>query len=98
MPFQIDDTIVDSHNAKQSWEEATHFDGKNNVSNATGSEWDHETLHLSAKGRYWIECHSQYQGSTPSAKWATNEAAYAWLRLNDHEVPAELTAATDCEE
>ena len=40
-----DGSVVDTSRAKSSWEEATRWDGNNNISKATGSQWEHETLH-----------------------------------------------------
>lgn len=85
-----DGTIIDTDNAKQSWEEATDFDGSNQISRATGSQWAHETLRESRKGRFYVEHWSNYQGSRPHAEWISEEAAVRWLLLNDNDVPERL--------
>lgn len=91
-----DGTIVDTAKASKSWEENTRFDGHNNVSVHTGSQWTHETLYRSRKGRYYIEVTSQWQGSAPHAEWISNEEATRWLLLDDslrffkHGLPEEL--------
>lgn len=85
-----DGTIVKTENATQSWDEATRFDGSNRISVATGSQWNHETLYRSRKGRYYIEHASQWQGSTDTAEWVSLEEAARWLLHNEHELPAEL--------
>lgn len=91
--YQMNDgTVVDVDNATKSWEEATRWNGANRISVATGSQWDHQTLHRSRKGRYWVECTSQWQGSTPHAEWLSPEAAAKWLLANDHELPEDLAA------
>lgn len=87
-----DGTIVKTENAVKSWEEATYWNGNNNISKATGTQFDHETLYLTRKGRYYIEHTSQWQGSVPSAEWVDNEAAARWLLLNDEELPEDLTS------
>jgi hypothetical protein len=85
-----DDTIVDTDLATGTWQEATDWNGNNHISRPTGSQWNHERLYRSAKGRYYLESTSQWQGSTPSAMWLTDENAARWLLLNDHELPEDL--------
>lgn len=87
-----DGTIVKTQNAIDSWPEATRWNGNNHISVATGSQWDHETLYLSRKGRYYIESESQWQGSTPSAQWVSEHAAAQWLLSNNYELPVGLSA------
>lgn len=92
--YRMDDgTVVDTDNATQSWNEGTRWDGSNNISRATGSQWTHERLHRSRKGRYYLEHWSQWQGSTPGAAWVSNRHAAGWLLTNEHDVPAELADA-----
>lgn len=90
--YDLDGVIVDTDNAAKHWGESTRFDGRNHVSMATGSQWEHETLYLSAKGRYYIESTSQWQGSTPGARFVTNEEAARWLLLNERNLPKDLAA------
>lgn len=94
--YRMDDgTIVDTENAKKHWDEATYWDGHNRCSVPTGSQWDHEALHVSRKGRYYIEHWSQYEGLRPWAEWVSNERAAAWLLQNEHDVPTDLAEAAD---
>jgi hypothetical protein len=93
--YRIEGTIVDTKNATRSWEEDTEWDGHNRRSKATGSPHDHQKLHRSKKGRYYLECWSQWQGSTPRAEWQSPESAAAWLLANGHEIPVELLAAAE---
>lgn len=88
--YRLDGTIVDTANAIKSWDEDTRFDGRNHISVATGSEWDHQKLYQSRKGRYYIEHWSQWQGSTPRAEWVSPQEAARWLLQNNHELPADL--------
>lgn len=91
MRYQMGDgTILDTKNATQSWEEATRWDGNNHISVPTGSQWKHETLYRSRKGRYYLEFTSNMQGFSPRAEWIDNHRATAWLLLNEHELPEEL--------
>lgn len=89
--YRMDDgTVVRRGNATQSWDEARRHDGRNFISVATGSQWDHETLYRSRRGRYWIEHESQWQGSTPHAEWISNRTAAQWLIANGHDLPEDL--------
>lgn len=94
--YQMSDgTVVDTTRAVKSWMERTNWDGHNHVSRATGSQWDHQQLYRTRRGRYYIESWSQWQGSTPGAEWISNEEACRWLltvlELSDDELPDDLT-------
>jgi hypothetical protein len=86
-------TVVDTDKASDHWDEATRWNGNNHISKATGSQWEHETLYCSSKGRYYVEHTSQWQGSTPSARFVSAKEAASWLLANEHELPGELEAA-----
>lgn len=98
--YNMDDgVVVDTDMAATFWNEETEWDGNNHVSKATGSQWEHETLYESSKGRYYVVHTSQWQGSRPYARWLTDEDAARWLLVNDHLLPDELeeVAQTVCE-
>jgi uncharacterized protein YxjI len=86
-------TVVDTTKATDHWEEETQWDGRNHISRATGSQWEHETLYRSAKGRFYVEHTSQWQGSTDTARFVSAKEAAAWLLANEHDLPEELEAA-----
>jgi len=89
--YRMDDgIIVDTDKAKRSWDEDLYWDGNNWISRATDSQWDHEMLMLSRKGRYYIWRTSNRQGNMPSAQWLTDKEATAWLLLNEIDVPDDL--------
>ena len=89
--YRMDDgTVVKTENAKQSWKEDTNWNGNNHISVATGSQWNHEQLYCSRRGRYWIESWSAWQGTSAHAEWISNRAAAQWLLANDHELPEDL--------
>lgn len=90
-----DGSLVRTENAVEKWEENTHWNGNNHISKATGSQWEHETLYKTKKGRYWVEHWSQWQGSTPSAYLVAPKEAYLWLAMNDHAIPEDLQAIKD---
>lgn len=91
--YMIDGTVVDTDKASESWDEDTRWNGNNHISVATGSQWNHETLYRSRKGRYYVVHDSQWQGSTPSAEFISDTEAAAWILANGGELPADLIAA-----
>ena len=91
-----DGMVVKTENASLTWDEKTRWNGSNHISVATGSQWDHETLYRSRKGRYYIEHISQWQGSEPHAEWISDEEAVRWMITNDCEdIPDELKPLVD---
>lgn len=94
--YRMDDgTVIDTENAQTSWREDTYWDGHNHVSKATGSQWDHETLYRSRKGRYYIEHTSQWQGRRPHVEWVSREEAARWLLAQGEELPEDLKDLED---
>lgn len=85
-----DGTVLNSNKATVTYTECVNHDGHNFISVNTGSQWNHQNLHLSAKGRYWIEHTSQWHGSSPSAELIGHKEAASWLLLNGHELPEDL--------
>ena len=67
------------------FDESTFWDGDNNVSFATGSEWDHETLYRTADDQWVKHFTSQYEGRGESWAILDPEEAYTWLLQNGHE-------------
>jgi hypothetical protein len=70
-----DGTVVKTEQSRANWAEGTRWNGNNHISLATGTQWDHERLYCSRKGRYYVVRTSQWQGSTPSAEWVSKEEA-----------------------
>ena len=91
--FLMDDgTILVTSKSARKWEEDTRWDGNNHISVNTGSQWNHQTLYKSSKGRYYLVSESNYQHVTPSAEFVSEEDAGKWLMLNNHDVPDELAS------
>ena len=90
MKFLEGGVIFDTERAAATWEEASDWNGSNHISRATGSQWNHETLHKSAKGRYYKVMSSNVQGSQDEMEILSPREAAAWLLLNDHELPDDL--------
>ena len=82
--------LVDTEKATASWNERFDFDGRNQISKATGSQWEHEKLFRSLKGRYYIEHFSQWQGVLPYARPVDKREAARWLLKNGYDLPEDL--------
>lgn len=90
-----DGVTIDTKKATASWQEDTYWDGNNHISKATGSQWDHETLYKSSKGRYYLVHNSQWQGSSPSAQFVEPRDAARWIISQDGELPDDLAHFLD---
>jgi len=89
--YRMDDgTVIKTENATARWDEDRVWNGSNHISRATGSQWDHEALYRSRKGRYYIEHTSQWQGKLDYATWIDHRSAAEWLLANDEELPEDL--------
>lgn len=97
--YQMSDgTVVNTDKAVAHWDEDTRWDGRNHISLATGSQWEHEVLYKTRRGRYYVEHTSQWQGSTPGAEWISLEEATRWLLANNYDeanLPDDLKALVD---
>ena len=89
--YRMDDgTVIDTDNATAHWDESRTHDGSNWISDATGSQWEHETLYRSRKGHYYVEHTSQWQGRRAHVEWVSPEEATRWLLAQGKEIPEEL--------
>lgn len=97
--YQMEDgTVVNTEKASQSWDERTRWNGNNNISLATGSQWNHEILYRSRKGRYYKVHESQWQGSSSYAEWIDERGAVRWLLRNEYseeEIPEDIRHLID---
>lgn len=69
----------------QEFKEATRWDGSNNISRATGSQWEHETLYRTASGLFILNHWSQYQGSKDTYEQISVAEAAKWCSINEHD-------------
>lgn len=90
MRYTLDRLVVDTERAAQVWHDRTDFDGRQRYSLATGSPWDRETLYLSARGVWYVEATSAWQGSRPHARRVTDRAAARWLLSQGYDLPDQL--------
>lgn len=61
------------------YRESQTWDGQNYISDATGSQWDHEMIYVTRGGRYILHWWSQWQGSRASYVEVSRETACRWL-------------------
>jgi len=63
----------------QLFEEETHHNGNNWISSATGSQWHHENLYLTASGKWILNTWSNYQGTRSTYEEITELEAARWF-------------------
>lgn len=85
-----DGRLFDTDRAERHWEEDTYHDGNNQISCATGSQWNHQDLYLSSKGQYYVIHSSDMQGSTDAMSLRDPKEAAKWLLKNERELPEDL--------
>jgi len=66
------------------FDEARSWNGQNHISQATGSQWEHEELYRTAGGVWILHDWSQWQGSSPIWTIVDDATATRWLAENDH--------------
>jgi len=70
--------------------ETTRWDGNNHIGNATCSQWTHETLYVTRKGRFVILRESQRQGSLDTYREISVEYAALWLVRCGYDIPDDM--------
>lgn len=79
----------------EKFEEDTFWDGRNRISKATGSQWNHEVIYRTASGLWVKNAWSQWQGSHESWTEISHTESAAWLIANGHEPHEELAEAVN---
>jgi hypothetical protein len=80
----------DKDSVTHEFDETSRWDGNNHISNATRSQWEHEKLYVTRKGRFILHHWSQWSGSTPYYTEITPGDAAMWLVCCEHEIPDDL--------
>lgn len=96
--YRIESMIVDTEKCSARWDERTVFDGRNHISVPTGSQWEHQELFRSKRGRYYIVHSSDWQGARAHAEFVSPQEACRWLLENSYggkEIPADLVEYID---
>lgn len=73
----------------EEFDEDTDWDGSNHISVATGSQFAHQSLYRTAKGRWVLHEWSQWQGSMPSWEFLGDNEAREWLLKNKRDEAVE---------
>lgn len=71
------------------YREATDWDGSNDVSVNTSTQWDHQTLYRTSKGRWVLNNWSQRQDTAERYEFIDDDTAKTWLLHNKHDGPVE---------
>ena len=72
------------------YEEDTFHDGRNFISKATGSQWEHEFIYVTKSGKFILNHYSNFQGSRETYELISKEAAAAWFTkqgFSDDDIP-----------
>ena len=83
----FDDKKADHYTEGSTW------NGSNHISDATGSQSEHESLYRTKSGVYILNCYSAWQGSRDTCEIITKEAAAKWFVKNNYQeknLPEEL--------
>jgi len=87
--------------AAERWDENTVWNGSNHISMVTGSQWNHQQLYRTRKGR-WVLLHtSEWQGSLDRYEAIGDAEAAEWFVRNEYsvrEIPDELIELIDAQE
>lgn len=82
--YRMDDgSVVDTDLRSHYWDESEYY--------ATGSQWNHQRLYRSRKGRYYLEHSSQREGSRDHVEWISREEAARWMCAMGHDIPDDLS-------
>ena len=72
------------------FKEDRNFDGRNHISVATGSQWDHESLYYTRSGKWVLHSFSDWQGALDTYEVIEESTAVSWLISNSHQDLNEL--------
>lgn len=65
--------------------ENTYWNGSNQISKATGSQWDHEAMYYTKSGNWIRNTWSQYQNSVERHDLVSEGEAAEWFIKNEYE-------------
>jgi hypothetical protein len=73
----------------ESFDEATRWDGNNNVSVNTGGKYEHEQLYRTPGGRWVLKRWSQWQGVETTYRFLDDTQAQEWLLIAEEDEAVE---------
>lgn len=65
------------------YDEITYWNGKNHISKATGSQWNHEVLYKTTSGKWVLNCYFQYSGTVETYEIISPADAAMWFVKNE---------------
>lgn len=60
------------------------WDGDNQISKVTGSQWAHEIIYRTSGGKWILSCWSELQVSRETYEMISNQDAAAWFIINEY--------------
>lgn len=74
-----------SPDTSEYWKEDSYHDGRNFISYATGSQWEHEGLFRTKGGKFILHHWSNWQGVSETYEEISNESAAVWFSKNNED-------------
>lgn len=74
-----------NEDSAEKFEEDCDWDGSNHISKATQSQTEHECLWRTKSGKWILNRWSQWQGTTETYTEIDDNAAAAWIIINDND-------------
>lgn len=65
------------------YKESSYHDGRNFISKATGSQWEHEAIFVTKGGKFILNHWSNWQGSVETYKEISKKEAAEWFGKQD---------------
>lgn len=75
------------------YKEKSVWNGNNWISCATGSQWEHECIFITAGGKFILNAYSQIQGSKETYEEVSKDFAAQWFAkqgFDNDDIPGEL--------
>lgn len=72
------------------YKEDSYHDGRNFISKATGSQWEHEAIYVTKSGKFILNHWSNWQGSRETYELISTEQAAEWFAkqsFQDDQIP-----------
>ncbi len=72
------------------YKEDSYHDGRNFISRATGSQWEHEAIYVTKGGKFILNHWSNYQGSRETYEVISSSQAAEWFAKQgfpDEQIP-----------
>lgn len=74
----------------ENYEEDSYHNGRNFISKATGSQWEHESIFVTKSGKFILNHWSNWQGSSETYELISKDQAAEWFAkqgFQDDQIP-----------